>query len=221
MEKIMIIEDEADIREELALLLANAGYRTLAPEDFSDITGEIAKEAPDLILLDIGLPDTDGYRLCRKIREQSDLPVIFVTSRNTSLDELRALSLGGDDFIAKPYNVPVLIARIKAMLRRNGDRYNSESLTVKGLTLEPRKGTMRCGGHTCDLTKNELKILCCLMERQGEIVSRAELIEYLWDNEIYIDDNTLSVNMTRVRGKLNALGLDDYISTKRGMGYKC
>lgn len=218
MSKIVIVEDEKSIREELSLLLTNAGYETTFVEDFSDTATSILAFAPDLILLDVGLPGQDGYALCSAIRKVSQVPILFVTSRNTSMDELKALSLGGDDFIAKPYNIPVLLARIQAILRRG--KTSSDSLTVGGLALHLARGCMEHGGNTLEITKNESRILWCLMQRPGEIVSRADIIEFLWNNQVYIDDNTLSVNITRLRGKLRELGLADYIQTKRGMGYK-
>ncbi len=147
--------------------------------------------------------------------------MIFVTSRDAGVDEVRALSLGGDDYITKPYNVPVLLARIKAVLRRSsGDLEPADILEAGGLHLSLRKGVASANGRTAELTRNELQILVCLMSHAGQIVSRADLIDALWDNQIYIDDNTLSVNMTRLRGKLTEIGLPDAIKTRRGMGYQ-
>lgn len=217
--KILIVEDEKSIRDELAILLQNAGYDTEVIEDFADTEAQIQAIMPDLILLDIGLPGQDGCRICLELRKTSQVPVIFVTSRNTSMDELRALSLGGDDFISKPYDLPVLLARIQAILRRSSQA-ERDTLMVNDLTLFLFKGEMEHGGRRADITKNEAKILSCLMKIPGKIVSRPDLIEYLWDNQVYIDDNTLSVNVTRLRSKLNDLGLPDYIKTKRGLGYK-
>lgn len=219
MSKIIIIEDEKSIRDELCLLLANAGYETVVTEDFSDTASRVLTQSPDLILLDVGLPGQDGYALCSAIRRVSNVPILFVTSRDTSMDELKALSLGGDDFIVKPYNIPVLMARIQALLRRGG-AVSGESLTVNELSLHLSRGNIQYGNTVMDVTKNESRILWCLMQRPGEIVSRADIIEFLWDNQVYIDDNTLSVNMTRLRTKLKELGLENYIQTKRGMGYR-
>lgn len=220
MQQIMIIEDDAAIREELTLLLKNEGYRPLPVEDFTDIAGQVIQSRPELILLDIGLPERDGFSLCASLRRSADVPIIFVTSRDSSLDEIQALSLGGDDYITKPYNIPVLMARIKAILRRNGKTSETEIIEAKGLRLNLAKGTVSAGTKTVILTRNELQILSCLMNRLGDIVSRTDLIEALWDNQIYIDDNTLSVNMTRLRSKLEELGLPDLIKTRRGMGYQ-
>ncbi len=221
MQRIMIIEDDPAIREELALLLGNEGYMPLVITRFADIPEQAAAERPDLILLDIGLPGKDGFSLCAALRKAVPTPVIFVTSRDAGVDEVRALSLGGDDYITKPYSVPVLLARIKAVLRRSsGEPEPSDVLDAGGLRLSLTKGTVSAGGRTVELTRNELQILACLMAHTGQIVSRADLIDALWDNRIYIDDNTLSVNITRLRGKLAEIGLPDAIRTRRGMGYQ-
>ncbi len=220
MLKIMIIEDDPAIREELALLLENEGYTTLVITKFTDIPAQAAQEHPNLILLDIGLPGKDGFSLCAALRKAVPAPVIFVTSRDAGADEVRALSLGGDDYITKPYSIPVLLARIKAVLRRGGAIDGTDVLKAAGLCLSLTKGTVSVSGQTAELTRNELQILACLMAHAGQIVSRADLIETLWDNQIYIDDNTLSVNMTRLRTKLAEIGLPDAIKTRRGMGYQ-
>ena len=221
MQKIMVIEDDTAIQEELALLLENEGYMPLVVTNFTDIPGQAVLERPDLILLDIGLPGRDGFSLCAALRKAVSAPVIFVTSRDASTDEVRALSLGGDDYITKPYSVPVLLARIKAVLRRSsGEPEPADILEAGGLRLSLTKGVVSANGKTAELTRNELQILACLMAHTGQIVSRADLIDALWDNQIYIDDNTLSVNMTRLRGKLTEIGLPDAIRTRRGMGYQ-
>lgn len=221
MQKIMVIEDDTAIQEELALLLENEGYMPLVVTNFTDIQGQAVLERPDLILLDIGLPGRDGFSLCAALRKAVSAPVIFVTSRDASTDEVRALSLGGDDYITKPYSVPVLLARIKAVLRRSsGEPEPADTLEAGGLRLSLTKGVVSANGKTAELTRNELQILACLMAHTGQIVSRADLIDALWDNQIYIDDNTLSVNMTRLRGKLAEIGLPDAIKTRRGMGYQ-
>ena len=221
MQKIMIIEDTPAIREELALLLENEGYTPLMVTEFTDVPSQAVRERPDLILLDIGLPGKDGFSLCAALRKAIPATVIFVTSRGAGVDEVRALSLGGDDYITKPYSVPVLLARIKAVLRRSsGDLEPADILEAGGLHLSLCKGVVSANGKTAELTRNELQILVCLMSHVGQIVSRADLIDTLWDNRIYIDDNTLSVNMTRLRGKLAEIGLSDVIKTRRGMGYQ-
>ena len=220
MPRIMIIEDDPAIREELALLLENEGYTTLVITRFTDIPAQAAQEHPNLILLDIGLPGKDGFSLCAALRKAVPAPVIFITSRDAGADEVRALSLGGDDYITKPYSVPVLLARIKAVLRRSGEPEQADLLEAGELRLSLTKGVVSSGGKAVELSRNELQILACLMVHTGQIVSRADLIDALWDNQIYIDDNTLSVNMTRLRGKLAQIGLPDAIKTRRGMGYQ-
>lgn len=220
MDKIIIIEDDPAIREELALLLENEGYQATAVTDFSDVPRQVLAAAPGLILLDLGLPGRDGMSLCLDIRKVSRTPIIFVTSRDSASDELRALSLGGDDYITKPYNIPVLLARIRAVLRRAGGPAEPDTLEAEGLTLHLTRGTVSTGDRSAELTRNELKILAHLMAHTGEIVSRADLIDALWDSQIYIDDNTLSVNMTRLRAKLEEIGLPGFIKTRRGMGYQ-
>lgn len=220
MQKIMIIEDDPAIRDELALLLGNEGYQVLLVTEFREVPKQVRDAGVDLILLDLGLPGQDGFSLCAEIQKSSDVPVIFVTSRDSSMDELRALSLGGDDYVTKPYNIPVLLARIKAVLRRRGGTAEVDTLEVKGLRLDLAKGAASSEKGTVELTRNEINILAQLMRRPGEIISRADLIEALWDNRIYIDDNSLSVNMTRLRSKLEALGLPGCIKTRRGLGYQ-
>ncbi|MEH2957438.1 response regulator transcription factor [Candidatus Merdisoma sp. JLR.KK006] len=221
MQKIMVIEDDTAIQEELALLLENEGYTPLVVTNFTDILGQVVLERPDLILLDIGLPGRDGFSLCAALRKAVSAPIIFVTSRDAGVDEVRALSLGGDDYITKPYSVPVLLARIKAVLRRSLDEPEPADVLEAGeLRLSLTKGVVSANRKTAELTRNELQILACLMAHTGQIVSRADLIDALWDNQIYIDDNTLSVNMTRLRGKLAEIGLPDAIKTRRGMGYQ-
>ena len=220
MQKIMIIEDDPAIREELALLLSNEGYQATAVTVFTNISIQVSEHNPNLILLDLNLPERDGLSLCADIRKVSLTPIIFVTSRDSAADELHALSLGGDDYITKPYNIPVLLARIKAVLRRSSKAAESDTLAVGNLTLHLTQGTVSVGEKSVELTRNELKILSHLMTHAGKIVPRADLIEVLWENHIYIDDNTLSVNVTRLRGKLEELGLPDIIKTRRGLGYQ-
>lgn len=220
MQKIMIIEDDPTIRNELTLLLKNEGYHPIPVTDFQNIPKQIEKNPPNLILLDLTLPYQDGTSLCVTIRKNFNIPIIFVTSRNSAMDELLALNLGGDDYITKPYNIPILLVRIKTVLRRSSSLQETDLLEAKGLTLNLTKGTVSANGQTTELTRNELKILAHLITHAGEIVSRADLIDTLWYNQIYIDDNTLSVNITRLRGKLEELGLPDCIKTRRGMGYQ-
>lgn len=216
----MIIEDDPAVREELSLLLENEGYQPIPVTAFHNILQQISEETPDLILLDLGLPGQDGLSLCANLRRSSNVPIIFVTSHDSTADELSALSMGGDDYITKPYNIPLLLTRIKVVLRRSGPKADTDYSEYGGLKLNPSKGTAAANGKVIELTRNEIQILAHLMSHAGEIISRTDLIETLWDNKIYIDDNTLSVNMTRLRGKLDELGLHDYIKTRRGLGYQ-
>lgn len=220
MNNILVIEDDPVIRDELALLLSNEGYQVSAVTEFSNVAMQVSDCNPDLILLDLNLPERDGLSLCADIRKAGQTPIIFVTCRDSAADELRALSLGGDDYITKPYNISVLLARIKAVLRRSSGAAEPDTLAVGSLTLYLTRGIVSAGIKSVELTRNELKILAHLMAHAGEIVSRADLIEALWDSQIYIDDNTLSVNVTRLRSKLEGLGMADVIKTRRGMGYQ-
>lgn len=225
---IMVVEDEPAIRQELCQLLSNALYQVSAVEDFTDVAQTILDKEPDLVLLDLNLPVESGYEICTKIRKCSDVPIIFLTSRTDSMDELTGMLKGGDDYITKPFQPPILLARIAAVLKRSSkDKEEDKTVMVCGdLTLDLARGIVcRQASGTwekaqVELTKNELKILNCLFQHKGQIVSRMDLIEYLWDQQVFIDDNALSVNITRIRGKLKEIGIpQDYIKTKRGMGY--
>lgn len=218
---ILIIEDDKVIYEELAEFLNNSGYKTAVPDLDRDLIETIKNSDPSLILLDINLPHQDGFALCRKIRSFSQVPIIFITSRDNSMDELNALMMGGDDYITKPYNLPVLLARIQTLLKRTDHiTQPAEIISYKGSILNTVSGKMEFQGAAVELTKTELKIMYYLLSRPDQIVPRVDLIEYLWDNQIHIDDNTLSVNVTRLRSKLNEIGIENLIQTKRGMGYK-
>ncbi|MTM42981.1 response regulator, partial [Turicibacter sanguinis] len=168
----------------------------------------------------INLPVFDGYYICKEVRKSSDVPIIVVTSRDSELDELMSMNLGADDFITKPYNTQILLARISSILKRTyGSLSASETLCYKGLTLNLSNGSITYEQKTMELTKNELKILGCLIKNQGQIVSRDVLMEHLWKSDLFVDDNTLSVNVTRLRKKLEEIGLKDAIETRRGLGY--
>ncbi len=222
MYRIIVVEDQDEIRQELKQLLENALYEVSTITKFENVALQIQTAQPDLVLLDVNLPGENGISICTKLRQQSDVPIIFVTGNNTSMDELNCIMQGGDDYITKPYQAPILLARIAAVLKRTARTMTTEStsITYQGVTLDIAAGILSKNDKQTELTKNELKILHCLMKNQGKIVSRMELIEYLWDNEIYIDDNTLSVNMTRLRARLNEVDAANFIETKRGMGYK-
>ena len=217
--KILIIEDAETLRNELAAFLRNYGYEVEAPDDFQNVMKYASQEDIHLILLDINLPVFDGYYICREIRKTSQVPIIIVTSRDTEIDELMSMNLGADDFVTKPYNTQILLARIENILRRTYAKQESAVLSFKDLQLHLANGTISYRGKQEELTKNELKILHCLMKNKDKIVSREQLMEDLWSSDLFVDDNTLSVNITRLRKKLEAIGMDNPIETRRGMGY--
>lgn len=217
---ILIVEDEIAIRQELKQLLENSLYQVTALTEFHDVARQVLSILPDLVLLDLNLPEESGFEVCTKIRAASEVPVIFVTSRTDSMDELTGMLKGGDDYITKPFYPPVLLAHIAAVLKRTKKSAGEELiLQHNGVELDMAKGYVRYLGQQIELSKNEMKILHYLFLNKGKIVPRMDLVEYLWDNQIFIDDNTLSVNVTRIRSKLEQLGSRDFIKTKRGMGY--
>ena len=221
MFKIIIVEDDKEIREELKILLENSGHQVKLVTDFENVPQKIIDEQAHLVLLDINLPNKSGYEICSKIRTKSNIPIIFVTSRNNSMDELKGIMLGGDDYIEKPYNVPILLARKQNLLNRTYQKENKESIIeYKGIVLDILKSTIKYQEKEIELTKTELKTLYFLLQHKDIIVPRADIINYLWDNEVYADDNSLSVIITRIREKIKELGIDNFIETKRGQGYK-
>lgn len=221
MATIVIVEDDEHIREELALLLTQAGYEASYLTEFEQAAEEILKRQPDLVLMDVNLPGMSGLNICDQLRAKSQVPIIFVTSNNTSMDELNCMMRGGDDYIAKPYQPPILMARIQAVLKRTMKEDKEEMIYQhNGVTLYPMAAQVAYQQKKTDLTRNELKILGILFEHKGEFVARSVLMDILWDQEIYMDDNTLSVNVTRIRNKLAELGVEDFVESKRGLGYK-
>jgi DNA-binding response OmpR family regulator len=220
MNKIFIVEDEKTIRDELSIFLSRYGYQIEAPNNFENIIENIKNSNPDLILLDINLPIFDGYYLCREVRKFSETPIIVVTSRDSDVDELMSMNLGADDFVTKPYNTQILLARIESILKRvNRNLAVQDILEYKDIKVNLSNGTVAYNKKTVEITKNELKILSYLLKNRGNIVSREKLMNYLWDCEMFIDDNTLSVNVTRIRKKLEEIGVKDVIETRRGLGY--
>lgn len=220
MRKIIIVEDDTVIREELQSFLSKYDYQVIAPTSFENIIEFILQENGDLILLDINLPIYDGYYICREIRKKSEVPIIIVTSRDSDIDELMSMNLGADDFVTKPYNTQILLARIAALLKRaGGSATSSNVLTYKNFKLNLSNATIIHGDKDLELTKNEVKILSYLIENKGSIVSREALMEYLWKADYFVDDSTLSVNITRLRRKLEEIGINDAIETRRGLGY--
>lgn len=218
MKKILVIEDEQVLREELALLLGNAGYEAATITDFSDVCAQMIAERADLVLLDINLPGTNGQQLLKEFRELSDTPVIMLTSRTSEMDEVLCMSYGADDFVTKPYNPTILLLRISAVLKRS-EGTGSSILQYGDVEFSPVKGSLVRAGSEQVLSKNEAIIFQLMLERQGEIVPRSDLMTALWDNEEYVNDSALSVNISRLRSKLADLGLDDAIETRKKQGY--
>lgn len=219
MFKIFIVEDDVTIRTELKTLLEKYGYSCETTDDFTSVISAIGAAQPHLILLDINLPHFDGYHICREIRSHSQVPIIIVTSRNSDIDELMSMNLGADDFITKPYHTQILLARISALLKRSYQADHESQLEHNGVTLSLSNSTITANEQSTELTKNEMKILHQLMQNKGAIQSRDELINALWQTDEFIDDNTLTVNINRLRKKLESIGVTNYLHTKRGMGY--
>lgn len=220
MYTIMIIDDNEQLQNEIGNLLVSNGYSVIKSKEFSNIPYLVKENNPSLILLDINLPGSDGFKICTEIRSFSKVPIIFITSRNTNIDELMGITLGGDDFITKPYNTQILLARINSLLKR---AYPNDGVTEiiehNGAKINVLSSTIEYKGNVIELTKNELKILHYLLNNRGKIVSRVDIMEYLWDSSMFVNDNTLTVNIGRIRSKFEDLGLKDYIKTKRGQGY--
>lgn len=219
MYKIAIVEDEHMILNELKTILENALYEVIVIDKFDNVAEQILNQNLDIVLLDINLPNKNGLEICMDIRKASNIPIIFVTSKNTSMDELNCITLGGDDYISKPYNPPILLARISSILKRT-KKNSDNTITHKGVVLDVLNATIKYNNKSVELSKTEVKILYYLFLNKNKIVDRISLIEYLWDNQSFIDDNTLSVNITRIRNKLSDIGVNDFIETKRGLGYK-
>ncbi|CUX66295.1 MULTISPECIES: response regulator transcription factor [Clostridia] len=217
--KLFIIEDDIVLRTELISLLESYNYSCETSDNFKNIISEAVDSNADLILLDINLPYYDGYHVCREIRKISDVPIMVVTSRNNDMDELMSMNLGADDFITKPYNIQILLARIAAILKRTNQKNYSSEVEYKGLTLSMAKSTVYYESKEAELTKNELRILSVLMQNANSIISRDDLMDELWQSDEFVDDNTLTVNVNRLRKKLEEIGAADFIKTKRGQGY--
>lgn len=220
MQKILIVEDDEKLRNELEIFLNKNGYQASSLKKFDNTINEILESDSDLVLLDINLPFADGEYICKEIRKVSQIPIIMVTSRDNEIDELLSMNYGADHYVTKPFNIQILLAKISSILRRaNLVETNQNKIDCKQFILNLSKSTIEKDGKILELTKNELKILHFLVEKRGQIVSREEIMSYLWDSESFIDDNTLTVNMTRLRNKLEELDLKELIETKRGQGY--
>ncbi len=218
-EKIFIIEDEEKIRRELGTFLNRYGYDIVTSDNFENIVEEALESEPNLILLDINLPYYDGYYICREIRKTSSVPIIVVTSRDSDMDELMSMNLGADDFITKPYNTEILLARIASIIRRTYRSNDMEIFACRGLKYNLSTSEIEFDDKKQELTKNESKILYTLIKSKEKIVSRDELMKCLWQSDEFVDDNTLTVNINRLRKKLDEIGAVDYLQTKRGQGY--
>lgn len=218
--RIFIVEDDAVIARVVRTHLASWGYTVQCAEDFDNVLGEFTAFAPQLVLLDISLPFFNGYHWCAEIRRVSNVPIIFLSSASDNMNLITAMNMGGDDFLSKPFELPVLTAKIQALLRRTYDFGSAvQLLQCGGAVLNMSDGTLRVHGETLDLTRNEWKILQQLLENRGKVVSRQALMTHLWESDAFISENTLTINVTRLRKKLEAAGLSDFIRTKKGVGY--
>ena len=220
MYRIFIAEDDQSIANALKIHLESWGFEVLCAEDFSNVLAEYQSFDPQLILLDISLPFYNGFYWCGEIRKNSKVPIIFISSAADNMNIITAINMGGDDFIAKPFDLTVLMAKIRALLRRSYDYGGTDTaLMHRGAILNTDDATLVYNGEKIDLTKNEYRILLTLLEKKGAVVSRELLMNRLWETDSYVDENTLNVNVARLRKKLDAAGLDRFISTKVGMGY--
>ena len=218
--RILIVEDDRGICEAILSLMDQWGLKAEAVTDFRRVMDDFARFRPHLVLLDIALPFMNGYHWCAEIRRTSSVPVIFISSASDNMNIIMAMNMGGDDFIAKPFDPGVLVAKVQALLRRTYDYAGAAPvLEHRGAVLDTGDGSLTCGGQRIELTKNEYRILLTLMQNKGKVISREKLMEALWQTDAFVDENTLTVNVGRLRRKLNAAGLQDFIATKFGVGY--
>lgn len=221
MFKVMIVEDDVKIREIVKENIIKWRFDILCIEDFNEVFNSYVKHEPHLILMDINLPCFDGFYWCNKIREVSKVPIMFISSRSTNMDIIMAMNMGGDDLIQKPFSLEVLMAKLNALLRRTYSYASVESNVIehRGAVLNLKESSVTHNGEKVELTKNEFKILHILMNNNGTIVTRDKIMRSLWEDESFVDDNTLTVNINRLRKKLENAGLIDFIQTKKGQGY--
>ena len=220
MQKILIVEDDEKLRNELKIFLEKNGYKVEVLENFKNTIEDILNIKPDIILLDINLPNVDGQYVCKEIRKTSNMGIIIVTSRDSEIDELLSINYGADHYITKPYNIQILLAKIASLLRRTiASGEVSDKIDAKDFIINTSNNTIEKQGKIIELTKNEYKILKYLVQNREKIVSREEIMDCLWETESFIDDNTLTVNITRLRNKLEELNLKELLETKRGQGY--
>ena len=216
---ITIVEDDPVIREKLSSLLKENGYETTLVNDFQNVISKLLEINTDLILLDINLPYEDGFNICKKIKEKLQIPIIFVTSRDTTEDEIKSIQVGGVDFITKPYNKIILLEKIKRALKLNNP-INFRELTKNGYTLDLHLSLLRYNGKETELTRNEFRILYYFFINPNRIITKDELLEKLWNDKYYLDDNILSVNINRLRKKASEIGIVDFLKKIRGQGYR-
>ena len=218
--KILIIEDDKIIAESIKNHLEKWEYRVRCVTDFKEVMNDVTTFKPELILLDISLPFYNGFYWCSEIRKFTKIPIIFISSADDKMNIVMAMDMGGDDFISKPFDLTVMTAKINALLRRSYSfKANINIIEHKGVMLNLSNAEISNGDKSIELTKNEFKIMQLLMENAGQVVSRDTIMIHLWNSESFIDDNTLTVNLTRIRKKISQIGIDDYITTKKGMGY--
>ncbi|WP_304680871.1 response regulator transcription factor [uncultured Clostridium sp.] len=220
MKKILIIEDDLNVARELSISLKKWSFEVDIIKNFDNILKEVIYNKPSLILMDVNLPYYDGFYWCEKIREVSKVPIIFLSSRDSNMDIIMGINNGGDDYVTKPFSTEVLISKINALLRRSYDYNNSDTLIYyNDAVLDIEKCIFRYDDKEIELTKNEIKILSLLIKNKEKVVSREKIMMSLWNDDEFVNDNTLTVNITRLRGKINELGLKDIIKTKKGIGY--
>lgn len=220
MHKIMIIEDDAEIARGMATVLQKWGYEAKCVQDFARVLDEINAYQPHLVLMDISLPQFNGYYWCQKLRETSHIPVIFVSSRSDSMDVVMAVNMGGDDYIQKPFAPEVLVAKVQAMLRRTYDFEKEQTVLIGTAQYDEKAGLLEAGQERFLLTRNENRILSVLTAKRGRIVSREDIMLALWDSDEFVDDNTLTVNINRLRKTLEKAGVKEAITTHKGQGYR-
>lgn len=220
MYRLLIIEDDEGISKAIKDSLMHYGIESIIVDDFSKVMETFIEYNPHLVLLDINLPFYDGYHYCQEIRKQSKLPIIFISSANSNMNIIMAMNMGGDDFVVKPFDINVLVAKILAHLRRCYDFNNNPSvISHNGIDLNLNDNTITYAGHNLQLTKNEFRIIITLIQNKGKIVSREKLMEVLWQNDEFVDENTLNVNVNRLRKKLQSIGIENLIQTRFGLGY--
>ena len=220
MKKILLIEDDIDLAKEICLALEKWGFKVSVIEEFNNILEEFINKSPELVIMDVNLPFYDGFYWCEKIRDISKVPLIFLSSRDSNMDLIMGINNGGDDYLTKPFSIEVLITKINALMRRSYDYVSTNNLIYcNNLIFDIEHGTLKYDDKVLELTKNEIKILSILIRNKGKIISREKLMMSLWDDDEFVSDNTLTVNVNRLRNKIKDFGIDEFIKTKKGTGY--